>query len=476
MSNDSALLVQLLVRIAVIASMASIVLRWSFAKRLFLRERRTFRQRLELGLVFGAVFAAGTGVRLVLGYDAAEVGLEGAFVSGLVGGYLPGAVAGSLIALPAFLAPHQEWLALPLLAGVGALGGLLRDFAPGPEEIWRFSPFFPFTIPGWLVAHVRQRRDTDAGTNLFSFQMVLFFTCLAIEFIRTSLGHTFAARDLLFVLYTPQETPDLLHPVTIVLVYYSTVACVGLTLKVWNNTRIEWKLEEQQRLLMQARLDALTSQINPHFLFNTLNSVASLIRIDQETARQLIFKLSTILRRLLRKQEAFTPLREELAFIDDYLSIEVVRFGEKLRIVKEIDPQTLGALVPSMLLQPIVENSIKHGLSPKIDGGTIWLRSALRGGRLQLELEDDGVGIAPEAMPDIFQRGIGVSNVHERLRVLFGNEFLMVIHHRPGGGTQVRIQIPELQDPAAAMSPEERSAAHNAQAIPPQTVAAGRRD
>jgi two-component system LytT family sensor kinase len=469
MGNDSALLVQLLVRIAVIASMASIVLRWSFAKRLFLREQRTVRQRLELGLVFGAVFAAGTGVRLVLGYDAAEVGLEGAFVSGLVGGYLPGAVAGCLIALPAFLAPHQEWLALPLLAGVGALGGLLRDFAPGPEEIWRFSPFFPFTIPGWLLARIRSVSQADPGAIRFSFQLVLFFTCLTIEFIRTSLGHGFASREWLFVLYSPQE---LLHPVTIMLVYYSSVACVGLTLKVWNNTRIEWKLEEQQRLLMQARLDALTSQINPHFLFNTLNSVASLIRIDQDMARQLIFKLSTILRRLLRKQEAFTPLREELSFIDDYLSIEVLRFGEKLRIVKEIDANTLDALVPSMLLQPIVENSIKHGLSPKVDGGSIWLRSAIRGGRLQLELEDDGVGIEPDAMPDIFQRGIGVSNVHERLRVLFGNQFLMVIHQRPGGGTQVRIQIPELQDPAAVRE-EERSAGRGAQPHPAQAVPAG---
>ncbi len=470
MGNDSALLVQLLVRIAVIASMASIVLRWSFAKRLFLREQRTIRQRLELGLVFGAVFAAGTGVRLVLRYDAAEVGLEGAFVSGLVGGYLPGAVAGSLIALPALLAPHREWLALPLLAGVGALGGLLRYFAPGPEEIWRFSPFFPFTIPGWLVARIRHPREADPGTIRFSFQLVLFFTCLTIEFIRTSLGHTFASRGWLFMPYAPDEV---LHAVTVMLVYYSTVACVGLTLKVWNNTRIEWKLEEQHRLLMQARLDALTSQINPHFLFNTLNSVASLIRIDQEMARQLIFKLSTILRRLLRKQDAFTPLREELAFIDDYLGIEVLRFGDKLRIVKEIDPGTLDVLVPSMLLQPIVENSIKHGVGPKVDGGTIWLRSALRGGRLQLELEDDGVGIEPEAMPNIFQRGIGVSNVHERLRVLFGNEFLMVIHHRPGGGTQVRIQIPELQEPAAT---REEAASRAAMPQPAQPVGAARRD
>jgi two-component system LytT family sensor kinase len=471
MENNSALLVQLLVRIAVIASMASIVLRWSFAKRLFLREDRTWRQRLELGLVFGIIFAAGTGVRLVLGYDAAEVGLEGAFVSGLVGGYLPGAVVGCLIALPAFLAPQQEWLALPLLAGVGALGGLLRDFAPGPEEIWRFSPFFPFTIPGWLLTRVRNPREVDTDAIRFSFQMVLFFTCLTIEFIRTNLGHTFAAR--LFVLYSPEEP---LHPLTIMLVYYSTVACVGLTLKVWNNTRIEWKLEEQQRLLMQARLDALTSQINPHFLFNTLNSVASLIRIDQEMARQLIFKLSTILRRLLRKQEAFTPLREELAFIDDYLSIEVVRFGEKLRIVKEIDPLTLDALIPSMLLQPIVENSIKHGLSPKVEGGTIWMRAQIRGGRLQLELEDDGVGIQPEAMSDLFQRGIGVSNVHERLRVLFGNEFLMVIHHRPGGGTQVRIQIPELQDPSGAIGGDRRAAGPSSQPSPVQPVGAGQGD
>ena len=166
---------------------------------------------------------------------------------------------------------------------------------------------------------------------------------------------------------------------------------------------------------MQARMASLTSQINPHFLFNTLNSVTSLIRSDRETARLIIFKLSTILRRLLRQQDAFTRLREEMAFIDDYLGIEQVRFGDKLKIVKEIEEDTLPALVPSMLLQPIVENSIKHGLSPKIGGGTIWLRSAVRRGRLEIEIEDDGVGVSEEAMPEIFERGIGVSNVRERL-------------------------------------------------------------
>ncbi|MEX2301567.1 MAG: ATP-binding protein, partial [Bryobacterales bacterium] len=128
------------------------------------------------------------------------------------------------------------------------------------------------------------------------------------------------------------------------------------------------------------------------------------------------------------------------------------------------------------LLQPIVENSIMLGWSPNVEGGTIWLRTAIRGGRLQLELEDDGVGIESNAMPNVFQRGIGVSNVHERLRVLFGNEFLMLIHHRPGGGTQVRIQIPELQDPAGAIGGKQRAAAQASQSSAVQTVGAGQGD
>ena len=444
------LLVILLVKVAVIASMASIMLRWSFAKKMLLREQRTAHQRLQLGLLFGAIFMCGTLARLFLGYKAAELGLESSLVSGLVGGYVTGAVSGGLVALPALLS--GQWITLPLLVGVGALGGLLRDFAPGPEEIWRFSPFFPFTLSTWF--------SKNLGTAQSAFQMLLLFACIAVEFIRTSLGHAFESKDWLFVLYPSDPAPSAL---TIVLVYSATVLCIGLTLKVWNNTRNEWKLEEQQRLLMQVRLSSLTSQINPHFLFNTLNSVASLIRSDRDTARQVVFKLSAILRRLLRKEDTFAPLHEELTFIDDYLSIEVVRFGDKLKIVKEIAVDTLHALVPSMMLQPLVENSLKHGLSPKIDGGTIWIRSAIRGGRLQIELEDDGVGIPPELMADVFQRGIGISNVHERLRVLYGNEFHMTIEPRATGGTHVRIQLPELQDPAVEeVSPQAATGAEQA--------------
>jgi two-component system LytT family sensor kinase len=460
LNEQQLLLVSLLVKIAVIAAMASLLLRWSFAKKMLLRESRTIHQRLQLGTLFGLVFATGSLVRhsQVLGYEAAELGLEGAFVSGLVGGYVTGGICGALVAIPAtVLAPH-EWATLPLMVGVGALGGLIRDIAPHPEEIWRFTPFYPFTVSSWRLRRLRSQQG--------AFQMLFFVACVAIEFIRSSLGQAFADREWLFVLYDPGKVHS---PAIVALVYFSTILCIGLTLKIWNNTRNEWKIEEQQRLLIEARLASLTSQINPHFLFNTLNSVASLIRSDRETARELIFKLSAILRRLLRKQEALASLRAELSFIDGYLGIEVVRFGDKLKIVKEIDSDTLDLLVPSMLLQPIVENSIKHGISPKIGGGTIWLRAAVQGSRLQIELEDDGVGIRPEAMADVFRRGIGVSNVQERLRVLFGNEAHMVIEHRPGGGTRVRIQIPELKDGSPGLakhSPDQDSPDAMAAAAP----------
>ena len=143
----------------------------------------------------------------------------------------------------------------------------------------------------------------------------------------------------------------------------SSIFAVMLPLKIWNNTRNEKKLEAQQLRLNEARLAALTSQINPHFLFNTLNSVSSLIRTNPDQARSVVYRLSSILRRLLRKTDNLTPLREELAFIDNYMMIEMVRFGEKLRFIKEIDPETLNRLVPSMLLQPLIENSIRHGLA-----------------------------------------------------------------------------------------------------------------
>jgi two-component system LytT family sensor kinase len=151
------------------------------------------------------------------------------------------------------------------------------------------------------------------------------------------------------------------------------------------------------------------------------------------------------LRRLLRKHETFVPLQEELDFIDDYLDIEVARFGrDNLVIHKQIDENTLDSFVPSMLLQPIVENALKHGLAAKLGGGELTIRTESQDGRLIIAIEDNGVGIPKERMAQVFEDGIGISNVHERLRVLYGADFRMDISSREGEGTRTRIEIPEL--------------------------------
>jgi two-component system LytT family sensor kinase len=155
-----------------------------------------------------------------------------------------------------------------------------------------------------------------------------------------------------------------------------------------------------------------------------------------------VYRLSHILRRLLRKTETFAPLKEELSFIEDYVSIEVARFGEKLRFVTDIDPETLECQVPSMALQPIVENSIKHGLSQKVGGGEIRIESRLSEGRLVLRVSDDGVGMDEGRLGSLLELGIGVSNVNERLKVLFGGNYRLRIDSKPGEGTVTELELP----------------------------------
>jgi two-component system LytT family sensor kinase len=347
----------------------------------------------------------------------------------MVGGYVSGLLAGVLISIPAVV--NHELMSLPLFAGVGVLGGLLRDIAPEKEDVWRFSPLFSLA-----PARLRQR----PYQLRLMFQLGCLFTIIFTELLRVSVARVFPKGQV----FVGQVWGDS-HLVTAIAFYASSVFAVMLPLKIWNNTRNEKKLEAQQLRLNEARLAALTSQINPHFLFNTLNTVSSLIRFDPDSARRVVLKLSNILRRLLRKHETFVPLREELQFIDDYLDIEVARFGrDNLEIVKQIEQDTLEAFVPSMLLQPIVENCLKHGLAPKIGGGKIQFRTANRDGRLHIEIEDNGVGISEEKMPHVYVEGIGLSNVRERLHVLYGADFQLQIESRSGEGTLIRIDVPEL--------------------------------
>ena len=272
--------------------------------------------------------------------------------------------------------------------------------------------------------------------------MVFFLTILLLRFLFTEAGRFIPG-------YPATRSPQWVE----VLAYATSVTVIVIELKIWNGVRLQIKLEEQERLLLRARMTALQNQINPHFLFNTLNSVSSLVRIAPDTARELIIKLATILRRLLHSGDAFVPLQDEIDFIDNYLDIEVVRFGrDKLKVVKELDPASLDVMVPSMLLQPLVENSIKHGLSSKIDGGSIYLRSQLSESHVTIEVEDDGVGMASvqllERPAAIGQGGIGMANVAERLKVLYGENARMTVDSRDGKGTLVRLRLPVLPEDA----------------------------
>jgi len=400
---------------------------------MLLLEERSVTQRLEMAMAFGSIFGAGAAARVFTGsYQAADLTLAGAYLAGLLGGYVTGMVSGILMSLPAMFA--NELLAMPLYAGIGVLGGLIRDCAPNAEQIWRYSPVFDL-LGSWRLIGKRALIPT------IGYRLLITLGLLFAEGLRLTGQFMFRSRAIFSPIQIDAE------PLMLWLgaLCSTSVLCAFLPLKIWNTTRMESKLSLQQRLLAEAKLAALTSQINPHFLFNTLNSVSSLIRMDPDRARAMIYKLSNVLRRAMKNTDNFSPLRDELAFIDDYLSIEMVRFGEKLRFLRDIAPEALSIPVPSMVLQPIIENSIKHGLAGKLEGGTIWLRARMtETGRLLLTIEDDGEGIPEEKMEDLFgaSSGIGVSNVKERLEVLFGEHYRMSVDSRLGQGTKTEIEIP----------------------------------
>ena len=420
------LLLVLLVKILVAASIASILARFASFKQLVFLSEKTLRDRFVFGIVLGLALLFGVTLRVIFRFPSPDLSLEGAVLAGVLGGYLSGTVAGGLAALPALLL-NQEVLALPAMLLAGAAGGFARQLIPNKDDVWHFSPFIDLNLYRWF----RQRFGRPRG----DWQMFFFVFLIVMEAGRIHLGRAFPGR--VFYLWNP-------YPLIVIALCLTTVAAVAIPVTIWKNVRNEMLIEEQRRLLVQARLDALTAQINPHFLFNTLNSIASLIRIDPETARQVIFRLSNILRRLLKKHENFTALSDEMAFIDDYLAIEVIRFGaDKLKIVKEIEEQTLPLLVPSMLLQPIIENAIRHGLSPKVEGGVIRLRSTRHNGRLLLEVRDNGVGMpAGQIAQEQQGQGIGMRNVRERLRVLYGSEYTFQVESPSEGGTCIRIGVP----------------------------------
>jgi len=420
------ILITLLVKLGIAASVSSALTRSRVFQRLLFSDERGRRQTLGLIAFFLVPLTLGVWVRLTVpNFLAADLSLETVVLHGLLLGPLWAALSAVIMSVPAML--RQEYLSLPFFVTVGLVTGIFARFVER-EEIWSFSPFIDLSLWRWVRRNLRQPR--------FDRQILLLMLITGME-----MAHGWLARLHPRRLFAIQSSAWWLQ----ILIWLTAPIVVGICLKIWNALRVEIKLEEQKRLVLEARLDALQRQINPHFLFNTLNSIASLVRFRPDTAREMIVKLANLLRALLRERETFVPLQEELGFTDDFLDIEVIRFGaDKLRVVKEIDPATLDTPVPSILLQPLIENSIKHGLEPRIRGGTITLRSRFSGEHVVIEVEDDGVGITlkPRTAVNRGGSGIGLRNVRERLEMLYAGQARFTVTSRPGRGTLVTIEIP----------------------------------
>ncbi len=431
LSAEQFVLTTLIVKLAVVALLSTMLARFPWFRRILLTERRDWPDRLIFAVGLGVPLSVGVIARILLGYNAADLTLAGSYLAGLIAGPYAGAIVGCMVGIPALIA--GEFGAIPLAVGCGFAGGGLRELCP-KEAIWHFSPLFFADLHRHAWRLIRRFR--------IDWQVILLTPPVLLEILRQALGHRFGATRVFYLEPT--------SPVMTVLVVLATVLSVAIPIKIWNSARIEHRLEEQEKLLMAARLDALASQINPHFLFNALTSISSLIRSQPETARTLIVKLSGLLRRLLRSQDHFVTLDEELRAVDEYLAIEAIRFGPSLTIRKDIAPDSLSVMVPSMILQPLVENSIKHGLSSKVGGGQVTIRSSRRDGHTVIEVIDNGLGIPGDRLPGAIGDGIGLRNVNERLKVIYGANCQLALRSVPGQGTLARIEIPEIVVPERA--------------------------
>lgn len=215
---------------------------------------------------------------------------------------------------------------------------------------------------------------------------------------------------------------------------------IGLSQLISTQLELE-KLDALEDSARKAELKALYSQINPHFLFNVLNTIASFVRIDPNKAREVIIDLSTYLRYNIENSMKFVPLEQELEQVKAFVAIESARFGTKIKVHYEIEEKALESEIPSLSIQPLVENSIIHGLLPKRQGGNIWISAKVKEEGTQIIIQDDGVGISESVIHSLEEEigsSIGLKNVHHRLKLIYGKGLLV---ERLSEGTKISFWI-----------------------------------
>jgi len=213
------------------------------------------------------------------------------------------------------------------------------------------------------------------------------------------------------------------------------------------------EIDVQKRLTTQAELRALQAQISPHFLFNTLNTIASFCRNDGSLAQDLLIEFSELFRRNLKQHRGLVSLREEIDFVESYLRFEKYRFGERLLVVWDCDQDTLGVRVPPLALQPLVENAVAHGVPKRMGVSTLTIESHRSKEDVVIAIQDDGPGMDPSLLFRGDSEGIGMQNVQRRLQGLFGHKYGLAVANPPEGGTRVEVRVPVALSEGAVGSP-----------------------
>lgn len=247
----------------------------------------------------------------------------------------------------------------------------------------------------------------------------------------------------------------------------------------WVAAQVELgELDASRAALAEAEVRALRAQISPHFIYNSLNAIASFINTDPAKARELVLEFADFTRYSFRRHGDFTTVAEELRSIDSYLKLERARFGDRLKVTLQIAPEVLSTVVPFLSIQPLVENAVRHGLEGKEGGGRITIEASDQGAFAEISVEDDGVGIDPAALESALAgvatgQHVGLRNVDARLRQVYGDEHGLVVETNVGAGTLVRMRVPKSQPGRVAAS---SSAAGRTAASPAPAAAEGRRE
>jgi signal transduction histidine kinase len=300
---------------------------------------------------------------------------------------------------------------------------------------WVLPRFSSYSLPRRVACQVA------VAISCFAALMVLSVELHALLFDAPSMFRLYSGGPIT-VTIAPEAVRRAPYFYALIPVLPAAVLClVGFNQHWWRMFVLEGRHEELRELAASAHLAALRAQVNPHFLFNSLNTIAQLIPSDPVKAEICVERLAEIFRYMLtRGQTQFVSLADELSVVEAYLEIERARFGEDLVVEEKVEDRARHVLLPGLILQPLVENAVKHGISRKIGGGRVTIEATLEEGDLRLAVRDTGAGVREGAA--IYERGVGLRNVRDRLLRLYGSDYVPEVVSRPGQGTTVSLRIP----------------------------------